>query len=68
MVLGNAVLQEGPENVPDFIAEPIPNIEIRKPALDIIDHALANADPYKATCEQVRVENHFLTVANCVLT
>jgi adenosylmethionine-8-amino-7-oxononanoate aminotransferase len=23
MVLGNAVLQEGPENVPDFIAEPI---------------------------------------------
>jgi glycerate-2-kinase len=38
------------------------NIEIRKAALDIIDHALANADPYKATCEQVRVENHFLTV------
>ena len=38
------------------------NIEIRKAALDIIDHALANADPYKATCQLVRVEEHFLTV------
>lgn len=38
------------------------NIKTRKAALDIIDHALANADPYKATCRLVRVENHFFTV------
>jgi glycerate-2-kinase len=38
------------------------NIKIRKAALDIIDHALANADPYKATCQLVGFENHFLTI------
>lgn len=38
------------------------NIKIREAALEIIDHALAEADPYKATRKLVVIENHFLTV------
>jgi glycerate-2-kinase len=38
------------------------NIRVRKLALEIIDHALAKADPYKTVRDLVGVEDNFLTV------
>ncbi|CAB1058368.1 D-glycerate 2-kinase (EC [Olavius sp. associated proteobacterium Delta 1] len=38
------------------------NLELREAALDIIDHALAQADPYQATRNLVRVDGNHLLV------
>jgi glycerate 2-kinase len=38
------------------------NIKLREAALDIIDHALAQADPYQATRKLVRVDGNRLVV------
>ena len=38
------------------------NIKLREAALDIIDHALAQADPYQAACNLVRVDGNHLMV------
>jgi glycerate-2-kinase len=40
------------------------NIRLRRAALDIIDHALSRADPYKATRNLVRIDGSRLTVAD----
>jgi glycerate 2-kinase len=38
------------------------NIKLREAALDIIDHALAQADPYRATRNLVQVDGNYLVV------
>ena len=40
------------------------NIQLRRAALDIIDHALIQADPYKATRKLVRIDGNRLTVGD----
>jgi glycerate-2-kinase len=40
------------------------NIQLRQAALDIIDHALSQADPYKATRNLVRIEGNRLNVGD----
>jgi hydroxypyruvate reductase/glycerate 2-kinase len=40
------------------------NIKLREAALDIIDHALAEVDPYKATLNLVRIEDNTLIVGD----
>jgi len=40
------------------------NIQLRRAALDIIDHALTRADPYKATRNLVRIDSNRLTVGD----
>ena len=38
------------------------NVRLRKIALDIVDHALAKADPYKAVKELVHLRGDLLTI------
>ena len=38
------------------------NIKLREAAVDIIEHALAQADPYQATCDLVRLDGKHLVV------
>ena len=40
------------------------NIELRKAALEIIEHALAKADPYSAVYNLVQIENDILSVGD----
>jgi glycerate-2-kinase len=40
------------------------NKKLREAALDIIEHALAQADPYRATCNSVRLDGNHLVVGN----
>ena len=40
------------------------NIAVRKVALDIIEYALAKADPYKATVALIKVENDILSIGD----
>jgi glycerate-2-kinase len=40
------------------------NIKLREAALDIIDHALTEVDPYKAALNLVRIEDNYLIVGD----